>query len=139
MNSALHAFLTPGKNSTISNIIGWFDDEIKALPATIVKVNKNFVCYAIVGVLRMLYDSSSEYLEGLQSVMASWDASTLEDLLPELSKLIGRIVKTWWAEPGLPEAVSGLHRELEVSIFSTSCDALAFYVDARLTYAFLGS
>lgn len=93
MNSALHAFLTPGKNSTISNIIGWFDDEIKALPATIVKVNKNFVCYAIVGVLRMLYDSSSEYLEGLQSVMASWDASTLEDLLPELSKLIGRIVK----------------------------------------------
>jgi hypothetical protein len=41
----------PGKNSTISNMIGWFDNEIKALSATIAKANKNFVCYAIVGVL----------------------------------------------------------------------------------------
>jgi hypothetical protein len=29
----------PGKNSTISDIIGWSDNEIKALPATVVKAN----------------------------------------------------------------------------------------------------
>jgi predicted nuclease with TOPRIM domain len=41
----------PGKNMTISNIIGWFDDEIKVLPVTITKANKIFDCHTIVGVL----------------------------------------------------------------------------------------
>jgi hypothetical protein len=46
-----------GKNNTISDITGWFDNEIKALPATIAKANNFFVCYALVGVLPMLYDN----------------------------------------------------------------------------------
>jgi hypothetical protein len=108
------------------------------MPATITKANKNFVCYAIVGVLRMLYDSSCEHLEGLQSVMAVCDASILEDLPQELSKLTGRIVKRWWARHGLPEASHCLRRVPEVSISSMSCNALAFYVDVRLD-VFLGS
>jgi hypothetical protein len=87
----------PGKNSTISNIIGWFDNELKALSATIVKANKNFVCYAIVAILRMLYHNSCEHIEVLQSIMALCDLSILEDLPEELTKLTGHLVKKRWA------------------------------------------
>jgi hypothetical protein len=77
----------PGKGSTIREIVEWFDEEITA--------NKNFVCYAIIGVLRMLDDSGCEHFEGLQSIMASCDASVLKDLLLELAKLTSRIVRRW--------------------------------------------
>lgn len=112
----------PGKGSTIREIVQWFEEEIKA--------NKNIVCYAIISVLRMLNDSEYKHLEGLQSIMAGCDASILKDLLPELAKLTGRIVRRWWMEHGLPEAASRFHREPEVSM---CYDALAFYVDVHLT------
>jgi hypothetical protein len=67
----------PGKKSTIGSIIGWFDSEIKLLPATIAKANKNFLCYAVVGILRMLYHNGCDHIEGLQTIMASCDASIL--------------------------------------------------------------
>jgi hypothetical protein len=118
----------PGKGSTIGDIIGWFDEEIKALSATFVKVNKNFACYAIVGVLRMLYNSGCDHLPKQQTLMPSCYASLLEDLPPELSKLTDRFVRKWWAEHGLPEAARPLCRELEVSISSLFCDALVFCV-----------
>jgi hypothetical protein len=108
----------PGKGSTISEIIGWFNEEIKAPLATIAKANKNFVCYDIVGVLWTLYDSSCEHLERLQSIMALCDASILEDLSLELSKLTCRIVQKWWAEHDLHDVANHLCRELEVSISS---------------------
>jgi hypothetical protein len=106
----------PGKSSTIGEIVGWFDEEIKMLSATIVKANKIFVFYAIIGILQMMYDSGCEHLEWLQSVMAGCDASILEDLPPELAKLTGRIVKRWWTEHGLPEAASHFCKEPEVSM-----------------------
>jgi hypothetical protein len=108
----------PRKGSTIGEIIGWLTEEITALPATFAKANNNFVCYAIIGVLQMLYDSSCELLEGLQSLMAWCIASILEDLPPELSKLTSQIVRKWWAKHGLPKTVSYHGRELEVSISS---------------------
>jgi hypothetical protein len=84
-----------GKGSTIGEIIGWLDREIKALPDTFLKANKNFVCCAIIGTLQMLYDSGCDHLEGLQSIMALSNASILQDLPPELTKLTGRLVKKW--------------------------------------------
>jgi hypothetical protein len=125
----------PGKGSTISEIIRWFDEEIKVLPTTFVKVNKIFVCYVIVCILWMLYDSDCEHMEGLQSIMASCDASILEDLPPELTKLMGRIVKKWWSEHGLPDGANHLRKEPKVSISS----ALGFSSDVHLTYVFSGS
>jgi hypothetical protein len=83
----------PGKNSTIGSTIVWFDNEIEVLPATVAKENKFFVCYAVVGILWMLYDNSCDHIEGLQSIMATCDASILYDLPEELSKLTGRLVK----------------------------------------------
>jgi hypothetical protein len=70
----------PGKGSTIDDIIGWFDEEIKVLPTTFTKANKFFACYAIIGVLRMLYDSSCDHLSELQMLMSSCDALLLDDL-----------------------------------------------------------
>jgi hypothetical protein len=62
---------------TIGSIIGWFDSEIKSLPATIAKANKTFLCYAVVGILLMLYHNGCDHIEGLQTIMASCDASIL--------------------------------------------------------------
>jgi hypothetical protein len=118
----------PGKGSTIDDIIRWFDEEIKALPAMFMKANKNFACYAIVGILRMLYDSGCDHLSELQTLMPLCDASLLEGLPPKLSKLIGRLVQKWLAEHGLPKAARRLRRELEVIISSVLCDALVFCV-----------
>jgi hypothetical protein len=44
----------PRKNSTIRELIAWFETEIKALPQATAKANKNFLVYCIVGVLKML-------------------------------------------------------------------------------------
>lgn len=122
----------PRKGSTIGDIVGWFDKEIQALPATFTKADKNFAFYAIVGVLRMLYDFGCGHTEGLQSVMASCDATILDDLSPELSKRTDHIVRKWWAEHGLPVAACRLRKEPEVSISSSSCNALRFCAVACL-------
>jgi hypothetical protein len=76
----------------------------------------------------MLYDSGCDHLLELQMLMTSCDASLLEGLLPELTKLMGCLVQKWWAEHGLPEAARHLHREPEVIISSTYRDALLFCV-----------
>jgi hypothetical protein len=76
----------------------------------------------------MLYDSSCDHVPELQMLMSSCNASLLDDLPPELMKLMGCLVRKWWAEHGLPEAVSHLRREPEVIISSASCDALVFCV-----------
>jgi hypothetical protein len=44
----------PRKNSTIGEAIMWFDMKIKALSDVIVKANKNFLVYCLIGVLKML-------------------------------------------------------------------------------------
>jgi hypothetical protein len=108
----------PRKGSTISDIVRWFDEEIKAMPATFAKANRNFAYYAIIGVLWMLYDSGCEHVPELQSLMSSCDASLLDNLPLELSKLTGHLVSRWWVEHGLPEAQNCLHKEPEVIISS---------------------
>jgi hypothetical protein len=55
----------PGKGSSIGEIVEWFEKEIQALPNAITKANKNFLCYCLVGVVRMLYESANcDHLEG---------------------------------------------------------------------------
>lgn len=90
------------KNSTIGEVVGWFDKEIKVLSAAIAKANKNFICYCVAGVLRMLYENVCGHVEGLQTIMASCDALILEDIPDEIGKPTSRIVRKWWAKHGLP-------------------------------------
>jgi hypothetical protein len=41
----------PRKGSTIRDIVRWFNEEIKSMPTTFVKANRNFACHVIVGIL----------------------------------------------------------------------------------------
>jgi hypothetical protein len=104
----------------------WFDNEIEVLPATVAKENNFFVCYAVVGILWMLYDNSCDHIEGLQSIMATCDASKLYDLPEELSKLTGRLVKKWWMEHGLPDVTNGFRKKPVVRMLSICCNILTF-------------
>jgi hypothetical protein len=76
-----------GKGSAIGDIIGWFNEEIKVMLATFAKANKYFACYAIVGVLWMLYDSGCDHLSELQTLMSLCDASLQDDLPLESTNL----------------------------------------------------
>jgi hypothetical protein len=49
----------PRKNSTIGEVVEWFDKEIQSLLGAIAKVNKNFLCYCIAGILRLLYENAN--------------------------------------------------------------------------------
>jgi DNA repair exonuclease SbcCD ATPase subunit len=40
--------------NTIGTVTDWFMGEIKALPLTLAEANKNIVCFAVAGILRML-------------------------------------------------------------------------------------
>jgi hypothetical protein len=83
-------------------VIGWFDEEIQALPTAVIKANKNFLCYCIAGVLRMLYENGCSHVDELQTLMNSCNASILDDIPEEIGRLAGRIVWKWWATYGLP-------------------------------------
>jgi hypothetical protein len=110
----------PGRGSAIREIVGWFDKEIKSLLNTFVKANKNFMCYAVVCVLRMLYDSGCDHMAEVQDLMTSCDATILEDLPPELLKLACRLVKKCWTVRVLPSAARRLRKDPEVNYSSTS-------------------
>jgi hypothetical protein len=109
------------------------------MSATFVKANRNFACYVIIGILRMLYDFSCKHVSELQSLMSLCDASLLDDLPPELSKLMGCLIRRWWVEHGLPEAQNHLCREPEVIISSMSYCFCITCFDIRLTYVLLDS
>jgi hypothetical protein len=92
----------PRKGSTISKIFTWFDKEIQALPNAIAKANKNFLVYCLVGVLKMLQGHAEcHHVDGLEAIMRSCDASTLE-VPNDIAKLATHIVKIWWSSYGLP-------------------------------------
>jgi hypothetical protein len=93
----------PGKGRTIGDIVRWFDGEVKSLPATFMKANKNFACYAIAGVLRMLQEASCKHLPELHSLAASNDASLLDDIPSEVAKITSQLMRKWWSQHGLPE------------------------------------
>jgi hypothetical protein len=94
-----------GKGSTIGDIIRWFEGEVKLLPATFTKANKNVACYAIAGVLQMLQGASCKHLPELHSLAACNNVSLLDDIPPEVSKITSRLVRKLWSEHGLPKVL----------------------------------
>jgi hypothetical protein len=112
----------PGKNTTIGEIVEWFDKEIRALPGAIFKANKSFFGYGLVGVLTMLYENAyCGHVAGLETIMNSCDASIL-DVIPEvIAKLSGHITKRWWTSHGLPYVTNAFRVVPEVRMFATCC------------------
>jgi hypothetical protein len=112
-----------GKGSTIGEIVEWFDKEIQALPSTITKVNMNFLCYCLAGVLRMLRKNANyDHLEGLEVIMNSCDAPLLNDIPDEIAKLSGHIVRRWWSLHGLPYVMDIFRVVPEVRVFAACYD-----------------
>jgi hypothetical protein len=109
-----------GKNSTIGEIVEWFDKKIRALPGAFFKANKSFLGYCLVGVLKMLYENANcGHVVGLETIMNSCDASIL-DVIPEvIVKLSGHIMKRWWTSHGLPYVTNAFRVVLEVRMFAT--------------------
>jgi hypothetical protein len=64
----------------------------------------------------MLYDNDCSYVEELQTIMNSCDASILDGIPDEIGKLYGRIVRKWWATHGLPYVIEIFHITLEVKM-----------------------
>jgi hypothetical protein len=73
------------------------------MPATFMRANKNFACYAIAGVLRMLQESNCEHLLELHTLAASSNASSLDDIPPEVQRIMGWLMHRW-SQNGLPGA-----------------------------------
>jgi hypothetical protein len=86
------------------------------------KANKNFLCYCLIGVHRMLYKNTDcDHLDGLEAIMNSSDASLLSDIPDEIAKLSGHIVKKWWTSHGLPYVMDVFRVVPEVRVFVVHC------------------
>jgi hypothetical protein len=91
----------PEKGTPIGDVVTWFEGEVKSLPGTFVQANKNFVAFAIAGVLRMLQESGCDHLPRLNPLVSSSHASLLDDIPTKVEKLVGRLMCRWWSEHGL--------------------------------------
>jgi hypothetical protein len=77
----------------------------------------------------MLHESSCKHLSLLNSLASTSDASLLDEILTEVSRTAGLLVRNCWAEHGLPEAFCHLRKEPEIVSFVSS----AFYFRACIT------
>jgi hypothetical protein len=84
---------------------------------TISRLNNNFAILSIEGVLSMLNGEGCQELGRLHDLDGSHDATVLEDVLEDVHKLVGRIVRKWWKPHGLPQV---LHRLEEARIEAVS-------------------
>jgi hypothetical protein len=69
---------------------------------TISRLNNNFAILGIEGVLSMLNGEGCQELGRLRDLDGSHDAAVLEDVLEDVHKLVGQIVRKWWKPHVLP-------------------------------------
>jgi hypothetical protein len=104
----------------------------------IAKANKNFLCYCLVRVLKMLYENvNGDHLEGLEAIMILCDASILDDIPEEIVKLSGCIVKRWWTSHGLPYVTDVFRVIPEVRVVATCCDAWRLLILTSISYVLI--
>jgi hypothetical protein len=89
---------------------------VESTSAMFMKANKNFACYAIAGLIRLLQDFVCEHLPELHLLAASSDALLLDDILSEVMKITSRLIRKWWSQHDLPEALHCLQKEPEVAV-----------------------
>jgi hypothetical protein len=68
----------------------------------------NITFFSMAGVLGMLVDSGCEHLPELRPLAATSDASLLRDIPEEIPRIVGRLVRRWWTNHGLPECLRRL-------------------------------
>jgi hypothetical protein len=85
------------------------------LPDTFAEANKNITCFVVADILRMLEDSGCGHVPKLQSLVVSSDASVLRDILEDVQKVAGRLVRRWWTNHGLPKCMHRLKEDNQVN------------------------
>jgi hypothetical protein len=100
----------------VEEMIDWIVGEERTVPNTVWQLNGNFVILAIEGVLNMLSNEGCQELSRLSELVASQDASVLQDVSDVVWKLVGQIVQRWWKPHGLPEALHRLETVITVTI-----------------------
>jgi hypothetical protein len=88
----------------------------------IVKANKNFLVYCLLGVPKMLYENvKCCHLDELDAIMSSCDASFLDEISDETARLSARIVKRWWSSHSFPCVTDVYRIEPDVRISAVCC------------------
>jgi hypothetical protein len=106
----------PARGAKVEEMIDWIVGEERTVPNTVWQLNGNFVILAIEGVLNMLSNEGCQELSRLSELVASQDASVLQDVSDVVWKLVGQIVQRWWKPHGLPEALHRLETVITVTI-----------------------
>jgi hypothetical protein len=106
----------PARGAKVEEMIDWIVGEERTVPNTVWQLNDNFVVLDIEGVLNMLSNEGCQELSRLSELVASQDASVLQDVSDVVWKLVGQIVQRWWKPHGLPEALHRLETVITVTI-----------------------
>jgi hypothetical protein len=64
--------------------------------------------------------------------MPSYNASILDVVPDDISKLLARIVKKWWSSYGLPYVTKAFHIQLEVSFFLCATFLMCYHLSLVL-------
>jgi hypothetical protein len=105
----------PHTGGTVGGILDWFRREVQQLPSTFTESNKNIACFIVVGVLKMLAEVACEHLPELWRLVVSSDASLLHEIPKGIGKIVGKVVRRWWTQHGLPYCMQLLKEDNEVS------------------------
>jgi hypothetical protein len=52
-------------DASVSDFLGWFREEIVAMPVAFTKCNENITCYTLIGVIQMLVGEGCEHVSKL--------------------------------------------------------------------------
>jgi hypothetical protein len=96
------------RGTKVEEMIDWVAREVRTVPDTVWQLNDNFVVLAIEGILNMLSNEGCQELGHLRELAASQDTSVLQDVLDEVWRLVGLIVRRWSKPQGSFEALRGL-------------------------------
>jgi hypothetical protein len=96
------------RNAKVEDLIDWVGEEVKAMPGAVWQLNDNFVVLAAEGVLNMLRGAGCQELSQLWELAVSSDASVVEDIPTDVRKLAKCLIRRWWKNHRLPEALRRL-------------------------------
>jgi hypothetical protein len=110
----------PDTDTTVSNLLDWFQMEVRALPTYFAECNKTITCFTLVGVFKMLTEVNCKHLPELKKLALSYDASILHDVSDDIGRIAKKLVRNWSTNHGLPDCMQKIEEENRVS-FTTMC------------------
>jgi hypothetical protein len=108
----------PSLNTTVIFFLEWFRKEVQALPTTFAECNENIMCYALIGVLKMLVGVDCEHLPELKMLPLSCNDSLLHDVPDDVGRIAKKLVKNYWVKHGLPYCIQKIEEENHVSFIT---------------------